>query len=346
MWVIRNSYVNAADSAIESQLFQSLSALVLRHHPHSGEHLDKNSTEETMETLVDVLNVLQQAAAHGVPQPEEGRPKVQAQPSMERVKNAFEGKIARVSALSEEKTMGSTDIEMIDMVGLLFDYILNDDLMPDSVKALLSHLHTPYLKIALLNKDFFVREEHPARKLLNAITQAGSRCPSDDPNDLNVVTKIQSIVNQILDNFSDNTDIFTELLDDFSTFIENLERRSNIMEQRSVEAVEGQEKLHEARRLVSEEVIKRCSELKRPPKVLQELLLNTWAHSLVITLLRNGKKSTEWREALAVTDALIWRVKPKTTQSERELLRAQLPVIAESVRAGLLFGGLSGGRYQ
>ena len=32
-----------------------------------------------------------------------------------------------------------------------FEYILNDDGLHDSVKSLLSHLHTPLLKLALLD---------------------------------------------------------------------------------------------------------------------------------------------------------------------------------------------------
>ena len=64
---------------------------------------------------------------------------------------------------------------IIDVVGMLFEYMLNDENLPDNVKALLSHLHTPFLKIAFLDPDFFEHSEHPVRLLLNSLTEAGSR---------------------------------------------------------------------------------------------------------------------------------------------------------------------------
>ena len=55
-------------------------------------------------------------------------------------------------------------MQTIDLVGMLFEYMLSDEHLPDSVKALLSYLHTPFLKIAFIDKDFFEQPEHPARK--------------------------------------------------------------------------------------------------------------------------------------------------------------------------------------
>ena len=62
---------------------------------------------------------------------------------------------------------------MIDLVGMLFDFILDDDNLPDTCKTTLSHLHTPYLKVALQDKALFTQHHHPARRLLNAMAQAG-----------------------------------------------------------------------------------------------------------------------------------------------------------------------------
>ncbi|MEW8299079.1 MAG: DUF1631 family protein, partial [Candidatus Thiodiazotropha sp.] len=46
----------------------------------------------------------------------------------------------------------AADEDTIDLVGMLFEYMLNDPLLPAVAKALISHLHTPYLKVAIIDR--------------------------------------------------------------------------------------------------------------------------------------------------------------------------------------------------
>jgi len=50
---------------------------------------------------------------------------------------------------------------------MLFDFILDDKNLVDSVKSLISRLQIPLIKIALQDKSFFSNKSHPARKFLN-----------------------------------------------------------------------------------------------------------------------------------------------------------------------------------
>ena len=45
--------------------------------------------------------------------------------------------------------------DVIDMVGMIFAYVLEDSHLPALVKALLASLQIPVLKIAILEKFFF-----------------------------------------------------------------------------------------------------------------------------------------------------------------------------------------------
>ena len=80
----------------------------------------------------------------------------------------------------EDGAVDPGDMHTIDLVGMLFEYMLSDDNLPDSIKALLSYLHTPFLKIAFIDKDFFEQTEHPARLLLNNMAEAGVKWVSND----------------------------------------------------------------------------------------------------------------------------------------------------------------------
>ena len=68
-------------------------------------------------------------------------------------------------ALAEQAT-GNYDMQAIDLVGRIFEYVMRDDNLPDTVKAALSYLHTPFLELAFIDQSFD-DEQHPARVLLN-----------------------------------------------------------------------------------------------------------------------------------------------------------------------------------
>lgn len=329
------------DAAIGQQLYSGISELLMRRHgppnqPQGGYAQPAPATmpASTLSNLMNELNALQHATAPTIP--------VQAgpqyQPAIEDIKKTFEEQLAKLTDVVKRESLPASESDIIDLVGMLFEFILDDENMPDSVKALLSHLHTPYLKIALLDRKVFVRNHHPARKLLNAMSQAGARCNPDDPNDLNVVSKISQIVHKVLNDFDENVDVFSDLLEEFSLFMDNFNRRSLLMEKRSVEAAKGRDRLQTARRVVSKEIVDRSIENKIP-KTVENLLLGPWANFLVITYLRHGEQSGEWKSSITVTDDLIWSVQPKRNTIEREKLRNLLPKLVDSVRAGLELAG-------
>src|SRR5213075_738050 len=69
-------------------------------------------------------------------------------------------------------SLGSVDAMTIDIVAMLFDYIFDDRHIPASVKAVLGRLQIPVLKVALLDKAFFSSKAHPARRLLDRLSEA------------------------------------------------------------------------------------------------------------------------------------------------------------------------------
>jgi hypothetical protein len=65
------------------------------------------------------------------------------------------------------------------------------------------------------------------------------------------------------------------------------------------------------------------------------VLSRPWANYLVLTLLRQGESSDEWKNALRFADEFVWSALPKTTDLERTRLRALLPQLEKALRHGL-----------
>ena len=82
------------------------------------------------------------------------------------------GILRDLKAQDEVADMDHVDQLMIDVVAMMFDYILDDDAIPDAMKALIGRLQIPVLKVAIIDKGVFARKLHPAKQLLNAMAEA------------------------------------------------------------------------------------------------------------------------------------------------------------------------------
>ncbi len=262
---------------------------------------------EHMQT--QALNYTQQALANH----EAGPVAIQ----MQSVADVGRTMMEKIASENENGAVEAGDMQTIDLVGMLFEYMLSDDHLPDSVKALLSYLHTPFLKIAFIDKNFFEQPEHPARVLLNSLAESGVRWVSNDGSDqYDIFTKIKTTVFRLLQEFKNDVRIFAELLIEFNAYTHNVARRQELMERRALEKAQGEEKLREAKIQVNNEVRSRTDNREMPSAILL-LLLQPWSDYLSFVLLRYGDKSDSWKRALQVIDDLLWSLEPKTKQADK-----------------------------
>src|SRR5690554_3649996 len=122
--------------------------------------------------------------------------------------------------------LNQMDEDVINLVSMLFEFILNDNQLPATMKALIARLQIPMLKVAILDKSFFGKEGHPARRLLNEIATAAigwNEKSENEPDPLR--DKVEAIVHQLLNDFDDNLQVFDELLGDFQGFVQTEQRR-------------------------------------------------------------------------------------------------------------------------
>ncbi|MCU1748515.1 DUF1631 domain-containing protein [Pseudomonas sp. 6D_7.1_Bac1] len=138
------------------------------------------------------------------------------------LRNQLEQLLTRVSVKSgKSRVVGVADEDVINLIAMLFEFILDDHNLPDSLKALIGRLQIPMLKVAVLDKSFFSRSSHPARRLLNEIAAAAmgwGQC--DDHQRDSLYLRIEQVVQRLLNDFVDDPVIFSELLSDFLVFTE------------------------------------------------------------------------------------------------------------------------------
>ncbi|MDV3438941.1 DUF1631 domain-containing protein [Pseudomonas otitidis] len=244
--------------------------------------------------------------------------------------------LTRASAKSgRSRVVGQVDDDVINLVSMLFEFILDDRSLPDSLKALIGRLQIPMLKVAVLDKTFFSRGSHPARRLLNEIASAAMGWSEQDDLQRDVLyQRIEQVVLRLLNDFVDDPGIFSDLLSDFLAYTGDERRRSELLEQRTRDAEEGRAKAELARQQVEQALNERL--LGRTlPEVVVRLLQEAWSKVMLLTCLKHGAESEEWRATLATMDDLIWSVELHEAPEARMRLLELVPGLLKSLREGL-----------
>lgn len=238
------------------------------------------------------------------------------------------------SKSTRDGKVSPTDMHTIDLVGMVFEYMLKDENLPDSIKALLSYMHTPFLKLAFIDPGFFEQPEHPARMLLNSLAEAGIRWVGNDGTvQHDMYNKIKDVVDRVLRDFKNDVRVITELLLEFNTYTKNIVRRQELMEKRAAEKAQGEERLREVKLRVNEEVRKRTDDKELPSAVLL-FALQPWSDYLSFALLRYGEKSEKWANALAVVDDLLWIIEPQTESAAMQRQAELAPNLLRDIETG------------
>jgi hypothetical protein len=230
--------------------------------------------------------------------------------------------------------MSGADEDTIDLVGMLFEFILQDRNLPAEMQVLLARLQIPYLKAAILDRRMFAHSSHPARRLLDALADAAKGWSEESDRDQLLYGKIRSIVESLLQEFDDDIGIFARLQNEIEEFLDTGRKRAELAEQRVAEATRGREKLQQARRRAAQEILGRIDNHELP-ELIHGILTRAWANYLVLTLLRQGEDSQEFRVALRFVDDFVWSAAPKRDDGERQRLRQLLPLLEKSLRHGL-----------
>ncbi|WP_339906410.1 DUF1631 domain-containing protein [Pseudomonas guineae] len=281
--------------------------------------------------LLDALNRMQQHSASDLSQ------RLHHPQQVEGLKADLQQQLEAHSALPGQQKVSDQEADVIDLVGMLFDFILDDDNLPDTCKTTLSHLHTPYLKVALQDKALFTQHHHPARRLLNSMAQAGVLYGSEG-DERGLLAKMQWVVERVIHDFLGDLQLFDGLLEEFNEFVGTLRHKVELRERRAVEAAKGRDKLLGARQNAVEVIANSLSN-RQPPSIIRNFLELTWADVLVFVLLRNGERSPEWQSACEAAEQLAWSGTLLDEAGRERLQKLRVPLL-EDLRKGLeLLGG-------
>ncbi len=232
------------------------------------------------------------------------------------------------------ESLTQVDQSTIELLARIFDFVFDDAGIPEDLKTLIAQLQIPTLKVALLDKDFFFKESHPARVLIDTLAKSSvlfnAQANSEDP----LFHLIEGIIDRVQHEFDEQIDLFTDVVSDLENFLQDEEIKADEAISKPVAAALKQEKMRLAREFAEHDVAIRV-ETGEVAGFLEVFLLEQWMR--ILTLAHNVKeqKPHALENALKTMDDLIWSLKPKNSADERKILISKLPAMLSLLNAWL-----------
>lgn len=286
-------------SGEEIELVDTLLGLLQRRRESLGQTLPaKASPGVTPVALEGALAALQRnrhATARGDGQVPLG---------MRTVKEDLLNQLRAVTPAGETPQLSANENDTIDLLGMLIEELASEQRGASPVRDLLARLQVPMLRVALRDRAFFTSQSHPARRLLNAITESGTFWVDDQGEDTLLFERLRAMVDRITGEQDADINVFEDLLNDLTGFLGTLARKAEIAEKRHIETARGREKLEMARQSAMRAVANLLTG-RNTAAIVRTVLEQVWCDVLALTILRYGQDQTMLERRLRVANQLI-----------------------------------------
>jgi hypothetical protein len=229
-------------------------------------------------------------------------------------------------------TLSRADESTIDLLSAIFDTVFRDQNISQEIRDLIRFLQIPVLKAALMDKDFFFQEAHPARRLIDLLSRLGweQRKSPEDP----LFQAMQRSVDRVGRDYDQELSVFTEAVNELEASIQAEESAAATAIAEPIAAALKQEKMAEATKAAKNAVALRIG-TGEVIAVVEAFLEQRWVSVLTIAYSVEDEKPGAVNNATRTMDDLIWSVKPKINAEERKQLIAKLPGLLSTLNKWL-----------
>jgi len=219
-------------------------------------------------------------------------------------------------------SLSRNDESTIDLLSAVFDTVFRDQNISQEIRDLIRFLQIPVLKAALVDKNFFFQDTHPARRLIDLLSRMGweQRKGPDDP----LFDAMQRSVDRVGRDYDHELSVFTEAVNELEASIQAEERAAATAIAAPIAAALKQEKMAESIKLAKNSVALRIG-TGEVIAVVEAFLEQRWVSVLTVAYSIEDDKPGAVNNATKTMDELIWSVRPKLNAEERKRLIAKLP---------------------
>ncbi len=241
----------------------------------------------------------------------------------------------REKLISEAKGIGQ--VLSLEVVALMIDNLAQDQRLLEPVRRVIVQLEAALLRLVRVDVRFFSDKKHPARRLLQEISEQGlAFCAITEPLFNVYLESLNRYVVPLSELSIDSAQPFAAALANLT-----LEWELNGIKDRVLHQVDDAKtalKAAERRNILASKIatdMRSNIELKKMPQGIVDFLLGPWAQVMATAQLRRQKGDGDLSGYKALVGMLLWSAQPEITCKDIDKLTQLVPRLLTGLRGGL-----------
>jgi hypothetical protein len=198
----------------------------------------------------------------------------------------------------------------LEVVHLMLDNLVADPRLLPAVRDVVRDLEPPLLRLALVDPRFFSDREHPARRLLEQVTQRSLAWSSpDDPGFTTFMEGLQQATEALLDTRASGAETFEIALSALQEAWAEAQPRGKRNRERAVRALMRAEQRNLLAGRIAQQILERPDAANAPPEALA-FLTGPWTQVMAQARLADTTGDEDPGGCGWVVQAVLWSVQP------------------------------------
>ena len=243
---------------------------------------------------------------------------------------------------TELKKLAKNDNEkaIIELITLMFQSILQEDRIPPGIRVWFARLQMPVLSLALTDPNFFNRQDHPARQLIDHMGSCVLGFDASAINSEDLAAEIKRVV-QVIEQYPDVGErVYQRVYEEFKEFLKGF-----LTQKTATQKVVGvAQQVEQKETLAIQCTIELRNQIREMPvrDGIRDFLYKVWSDVIAVASMRQGGQHETTLALKKTATDLIWAASAKPNRADRAQVIADLPGLLQSLRYGMSLLGLGG----
>ena len=223
----------------------------------------------------------------------------------------------------------------MEVVALMVDNIARDSRLLWPVQQFIRALEPALMQLVLADPRFFSNKDHPARRLLQDITDQSLAFNSPEaPGFQSFMRSLMNIAGPLASETVEGPDDFERVLAQLHAKWAEKDQTRQQEQLRAIEALQHAEQRHALAAHIAREIAPTPG-MDRVPEPIVRFLLGPWAQVLAQAQLADTAGSADPGRYQELVEALLWSAQPELTRGHTGQLARLLPKLLPKLREGL-----------
>jgi len=243
-------------------------------------------------------------------------------------------------ALRDELTQAATSMSQVlslEVVSLMVETLAQDKRLLAPLRKVIERLEPALLRLVIIDPRFFIDQAHPARRLLQEISQRGLAFSAEEDVAFQAfLLALQRHVSPLAVLHIDSAHPFEAALKQLLQDWDDPKTRASLSSQiTSAAAVLGYAEARNLRAAQMTDSLKAIPEMARVPAEVADFLCGPWAQVLAQAELKDSTGQDDPGGYKLLVNELLWSAQPDLTRKDVGRLTKLVPRLLSGLREGL-----------